>query len=83
MRIEATRAFPDTKETTQMLTAMSKELVAVHHALFGEGAGVEEQIQELQKKVRMQRNAPNVIPLRKLAPDGNFSKSGGKKGGTG
>lgn len=72
LRIEATRLFPDSKTTSQMLTTMSKELVAVHHALYGEGAGIEEALQEM-RKFHLQRKDSNVIPLREIAPRGNYS----------
>ena len=78
MRIEATRILPDTKDTARMLATLSKELVGVHNALYGEGAGVEDMMRELQRFV-MERKAPNVIPINKLAPTGNYSHSGSEE----
>lgn len=78
MRIEATRIMPDTKDTARMLATLSKELVGVHNALYGEGAGVEDMMKELQRFV-MERNAGNVVSIHDLAPKGNFSHGGGKK----
>jgi hypothetical protein len=77
MRVEATRLLPDNKDTVRMLATLSKELVGVHNALYGEGAGVEDMMKELQRFI-MERNAPNVVPITKLAPKGNFSGSGHK-----
>ena len=76
MRMEATRILPDTKDTIRMVATLAKELVGVHNALHGEGAGVEDMMKELQRFI-MERDAPNVVPLHKLAPNNNFSH--GKK----
>lgn len=77
MRIEATRILPDTKDTARMLATLSKELVGVHNALYGEGAGVEDMMKELQRFI-MERKAPNVVPINQLAPGGNYSHGGSK-----
>jgi hypothetical protein len=76
MRLEASRMLPDTKDTTAILGRLSKELVMVHMALFGEGAGLEESMRDL-KKFKMERNEENnVVSIHSLAPKGNFSGSG-------
>ena len=80
MRVEATRMMPDNKDTSRILSALTKELVSVHNALHGEGAGVEDMMKELQRFI-MERNAPNVVPIHKLAPNNNFSHGGQKDSG--
>ena len=75
-RIEATRTMADTVETSRILTMLTKELVAVHQAINGEGAGVEEQVTKLRKSVHMVTEPTNVIPINRLAANGNFSGSG-------
>jgi hypothetical protein len=84
MRIDATRRFPDTRDTALMLSALTKSLLDVHTALHGEGAGMEEMMREFLK-FKMQRqkiaegHASNVVPIRELARGGNFSGSGKKE----
>lgn len=77
MRVEATRLMPDNGETARILTSLTKELVNVHSALHGEGAGVEDMMKELQRFV-MERNAGNVVSIHQLAPKGNYSQGGEK-----
>jgi hypothetical protein len=77
MRIEASRFMPDTVVTARILSHLTKELVTTHTALYGDGAGLEDMMKDLQKFV-MERNAPNVVPISKIAPKGNFSNSGTK-----
>ncbi len=85
-RLEATRSLPDTNETARTVTAYTKELVAVHHAINGEGAGVEEQVAQLRKKIQMDTSGGSpggddgrgakVIPIERVAKAGNYSGSG-------
>jgi hypothetical protein len=77
MRLEASRILPDTKDTATIVGKLTKELVTVHTALYGDGAGIEESMRDL-KKFKMERKAGNVIPITDLAPKGNFSGSGHK-----
>lgn len=79
MRLESTRIMPDNKDTARTVATLAKELVTVHNALYGEGAGVEDMMKELQRFV-MERNAGNVVPIHQLAPKGNYSGSGQKEG---
>lgn len=76
MRIEATRSMPDSAETARIVASLSKELVVLHNALFGEGAGVEEMAKDLSKKFRMKQHSGNVIPISSLARAGNYTGSG-------
>jgi hypothetical protein len=84
MRIEATRRFPDTRDTALMLAALTKSFLDVHTALHGEGAGMEEMMKEFLK-FKMERQklvggaTTNVVSIRKLAAGGNFSGSGKKE----
>lgn len=83
MRIEATRRFPDTRDTALMLAALTKAFLDVHTALHGEGAGMEEMMKEFLKfKMERQKlekgTTTKVVPIRVLAGGGNFSGSGEK-----
>ena len=85
LRIEATRRFPDTRDTALMLAALTKAFLDVHTALHGEGAGMEEMMKEFLKfKMQRPQGEPgkkraDVIPIRDLAKNGNFSGSGKKE----
>lgn len=78
MRIEATRFMPDTKATAQILTSLTKELLAVHSALFGDGGHVEKQLEEL-RKFNMQRTGEKPKPLLQLVQGGTYSDDGRSK----
>lgn len=77
MRIEATRLMPDSKDTARILATLTKELVGVHAALYGEGAGAEDALREL-RKIKLAKTDNKVLPLRVVAPGGNYSNSGQK-----
>lgn len=84
MRIDATRRFPDTRDTALMLSALTKSLLDVHTALHGEGAGMEEMMREFLKFKMQRQKMPegqvsNVVPIRDLAKTGNYSGSGKKE----
>jgi len=76
-RLEATRSMPDNSETASIISRLAKELAAIHQVLYGEGAGLEEVLRKFQQ-LRMANKDPNVVDIRNLAPNGNFSNSGVK-----
>jgi len=74
-RVEATRFMQDNEDMANIVSKLSKELVSVHQAIYGEGAGLEDVLREF-KAFMMKTREPNIKPLRELAPEGNYSGSG-------
>lgn len=77
-RLEATRMMGDNSETASIISRLSKELVAVHQILYGEGAGLEDTLKKF-REFKMELKNSNVQDIRVLAPHGNFSNSGTEK----
>lgn len=75
MRIDATRSMPDTKTTAQMLTSLTKEMLAVHSVLFGDGGHAEKHMEEL-RRFNMQRTGTKPKPLLQLVQNGSYSNDG-------
>jgi len=76
-RMDASRMMPDTKETIEILTKLTKELTSVHAALSGEGAHLEEILREF-RNLNMTTVAPGIQSLSDIASGGDFSNSGKK-----
>jgi len=79
-RIEATRNMPDTTDTAAVIARLAKELVAIHQAIYGEGAGLEEILRKF-KAFKMETTDPEVRAITDLAPSGNYSGASLSKGG--
>jgi hypothetical protein len=78
-RIEATRNMADNADTAGVIARLSKELVAIHQAIYGEGAGLEEILRKF-KAFKMETVEPDAKPIMELAPSGNYSGASLPKG---
>lgn len=76
-RLEATRFMQDSAHTAETVASLSRELVNVYQAIYGEGAGLEDVLREF-KAFMLQNRDPEVVSIKELAPNGNFTGSGVK-----
>lgn len=75
MRVEATRNLPDTKETNNMLCALTKEMTALYQVLKADGEGVGDVAKGL-KKFKIALDETPAASILQLAGKGNYSRSG-------
>jgi hypothetical protein len=74
-RIEGTRHLQDNEKTANLIGKLSKELVNVHGAIYGEGSALEDILRDFKAFV-METEEPDVTSIHDLAPEGNYSESG-------
>ena len=75
MRLDALRTAPDTKETADLTTKYTRELMALHSVCFGDGSQMSSTIKEL-KNIMVKKDSARAPGLRLISNDGSFSNSG-------
>lgn len=77
-RLDATRHMPDCKDTADIIAKLSKELVNLYDAIFGEGEDLKKIMEDLHA-FKMSHEDHEIPSIRELAGEGSFSGEGGKK----
>ena len=75
MRLDALRTAPDTKETADLTTKYTRELIALHTICFGEGSQMSTMIKEF-KSFLVKKDATKAPDLRLISNNGSYSNSG-------
>jgi hypothetical protein len=79
-RLDATRCMPDNKDTAEIITKLSRELVSLYDTIFGGGEDMRQLLKEF-RAMKLGHRDSGTKSIRDLAANGSFS--GEVKGGSG